>query len=281
MPAVGLDYLGITSDTVFYGVFVSGAIALLARKTLKKLSFEKKAVIFILATIGLRIFFFLTANQNEFPTGEVYFADVPALQHPYQFPWEAPYGVLWYGITLLGTWLVNPFIVMSHVGCPGDCMAELHYLNGTIRFLPYTVQDWNLGISMMTAYTIMSIPFYWLLRKSTLLVGFFITDNFFWATTPVNVPILLLAVLGMFSWKLLPLAPLAKLPFGSELFKGWDVWHYAFTSASSIGHWFPHVMYGIWWAAAIVRWTPWKHAWNFRPNSMELQNLNSLQEKAG
>src|SRR5207245_7902408 len=159
MPAAGLDYLGITSDTVFYGVFVSGAIALLARKTLKKLSFEKKAVIFILATIGLRIFFFLTANQNEFPTGEVYFADVPALQHPYQFPWEAPYGVLWYGITLLGRWLVNPFIVMSHVGCPGDCMPELHYLNRTRTLLHYTFQHWNIGLSVSAQYSIQSMSF--------------------------------------------------------------------------------------------------------------------------
>lgn len=272
----GLDFLGVTSDTVFYSIFLAGGFLLIGRRYLKKISFEKKALIFIGATIGLRIFFFITGAQNEFPTGEVYFADVPALIHPYQFPWEAPYGILWYAVTEVGLRLLLPIVSLLNIGC-GDCTAQVHYLNNTVVNIPYSHYEWNLGLSMMTWYTIISMPFYWFLRKSTLLVGFFITDNFFWATTPVNVPILLFAVMGMFAKEFLPWAVIAKLPFGAPL----GVWQYALGSASTPGHWFPHIMYGLWWIAAIVRWTPWKHAWNFKPNSMELQILNTLQEKVG
>ena len=249
---------------------------------MKHLSFNQKAIIFILATIGIRLAFWIKANQNEFPTGEVYYADVPALNHPYLYPWQAPYGVLWYAITQGLVRVLFPILspIMHFLYPTCGCVAQITYLNGNVVPQAYTYNDWVTGVSMMTGYTLISLPFYWLLRKSTLLVAFFIADNFFWATTPVNVPILLLATLGFFSWKYIPWAPLAKLPFGSQLFANPPnaVWSFALTSSSNIGHWFPHVMYGLFWGASILRWTRWKHAWNFYPNSRELELLNSQRD---
>ena len=272
----GLDYLGVIPDTVFYSLFLLAGLLIIFRRPLKKLSFRQKAIIFIIATLALRAFFFSTGGQNEFPTGEVYIADVPALEHPYEYPWQAPYGLLWYAITLAITHLFLPIVQLFNIPCPGDCAAEIHYLDGSpTRLIPYTLYDWNLGLAMMIGYTALSLPFYWFLRKSNLLVGFFIADNFFWSTTPVNVPILLLAVAGMFNWRLLPAPVLAKLPFGSNLFANppGAVWTFALSSASTPGHWFPHIMYGLWWIAAIIRWLPWRHSWNFMPDSREQEIL--------
>ena len=275
--ANGLDFYGIIPDTIFYTLFIVTGILLLVRSRMKHLSFSQKAVVFILATVGLRIAFWLTANQNEFPTGEVYYAVVPALNHPYQYPWQAPYGVMWYAITEFATkgamLFVSPIMHLLYPIC--TCTANILYLDGHSVAQAYSYGDWVLGVSMMTGYTIISLPFYWFLRKSTLLVAFFIADNFFWATTPVNVPILLLATMGFFAKKYIPWAVIAKLPFGAPL----TIWQFAFTSAGSIGHWFPHVMYGLFWVASILRWTKWKYAWNFYPNSREIELLNSQKQR--
>jgi len=144
-----------------------------------------------------------------------------------------------------------------NIQCPQGCMIPIHYLNGTIVTVPFEagISQYLMGLSWMTGLLFMDVPFYWLFRKSVLLVSYLISSLWFFATTPVNQSILWILMLGWLNPVFLILGPLAKLPVGSELVRGdWDVWTFGIGSASTIGHMFPYGMLGIWWGAGVLHW---------------------------
>jgi hypothetical protein len=216
-------------------------------------------------------YWFLTMNQNEFPTGEVQYAVMPALLHPYLFPWEAPYGVIWYAIQyglVAFTFLpVGAYLFLSGAACPNNCMAVIHYINGTSVTIPFEagMAQWIMGLSWMVSLALWNIPFYWMFRKSQMLVAYWMSSLFLWATVPVNVSVLWIVALGYKRWYFLPLALLTKFPFLAPL----AVWKFALGSGSTIGHWFPYLLLGFWFTAITVHlldkhrhqgralWLPW------------------------
>lgn len=222
----------------------------------------KRFLVFAGAALFQRLVWFLTMNvQSDFPTSEVQYAVTPGLLHPYQMPWQVPYGIVWYiiqyGLVAIG----YPFWLLLQAGlnipCPQDCMINIHYINGTIVQIPFEagIAQYLMGLSWMTGLLIMDIPFYWLFRKSVLLVSYLISSLWFFATTPVNQSILWIVMLGWFNPVFLVLGPLAKLPVGSELVRGdFDVWNFGIGSASTIGHMFPYGMLAVWWTAGVFHW---------------------------
>lgn len=220
-------------------------------------------------SIGLVAYWFMTIGQSsDFPTGEVQYAVMPALLHPYLQAWQAPYSVIWYGIQWMLIGIFYPFFFLAGpLQCPNHCMAVIQYINGTRVTLPFDggLRQWTMSLAWMTGLAIFNIPFFWLLRKSSLLMAYFMTSMWLWATTPVNLSILwfvLLAYLPLryksasLGWIFLPISILAKLPLGAPGY----VWTFALKSGSTPGHWFPYLLVGFWLAALTAHWLDrWFH----------------------
>lgn len=222
----------------------------------------KRFLLFSGAALFQRAVWFFTMNtQSDFPTSEVQYAVIPALLHPYRWPWQAPYGIIWYGLQYIVVAAGWPFVYLANLAlniqCPLNCQIPIHYVNGTTFTIPFEAGplQFLLGISWMIGLTIMDLPFYWIFRKSELLVSYLICSLWLFATTPVNQSILWLTSLGFLHPGFLVLAPIAKLPFGSELISGnSDVWTFALGSAGTIGHWFPYGMLALWWGGCLIHW---------------------------
>ena len=207
-------------------------------------------------SLGLVGYWFLTIGQSSnFPTGEVQYAVLPALLHPYQQAWQAPYSVVWYGIQFGLIGMVFPFLVwfQSFLPCPNNCYAIIQYVNGTRLSLPFDggQTQWVMSLSWMFGLAIFNLPFFWLLRKSQMLMAYFMTSMWLWATTPVNLSILWITMLAYlplqwknrsWGWLFLPASILVKLPLGAPGY----VWSFALKSGSTIGHWFPYALVGAW-----------------------------------
>src|ERR1700756_3991413 len=130
-------------------------------------------------------------------------------------------------------------------------MYIVNYVNGTRVSAPFeSPLIWPMSLAWVAGLVLFNIPVIWMLRKSELLIAYFACSMWLWATTPVNLPILWLIVLAYYpvkhGWLFLPVAVLAKLPLGSELFHGMAVWNYALHSGSALGHWFPYTLLGVW-----------------------------------
>jgi len=214
--------------------------------------------------LGLQVYWFLTlAKSSDFPTGEVQYAVMPALAHPYTQAWQAPYGIVWYGIQYGLIWLVYPILSLFHHSllCPNNCIAVVQYINGTRVNVPFEAgpNQWVMSLSWMIGLAIVNVPFFWILRKSNLLLPYFMSSLWLWATTPVNLSILWLIILGFYGWTMIANSLIAKLPVGAPL----AVWQFALHSASSIGHWFPYGMLGFWLVLiTLYRLDKWRHSGN-------------------
>ena len=262
----------IAISTVFWFFGTIGVVRIIDRRYSFSEKWTMRFLVFAGAAVFQRVIWFLTMQtQSDFPTGEVQYAVVPALLHPYLWPWQAPYGIVWYGIQYGLVAIGFPFwsllAQLLNIQCPQGCMIPIHYLNGTIVTVPFEagLSQYLMGLSWMTGLLVMDVPFYWLFRKSVLLVSYLISSLWFFATTPVNQSILWLLMLGWVNPLFLVLGPLAKLPVGSELVRGdFDVWTFGIGSASTIGHMFPYGMLGVWWGAAMLHWID-KRAHNGNP----------------
>jgi hypothetical protein len=224
-------------------------------------------------SIGLVVYWFMTiGSSSDFPTGEVQYAVMPALLHPYQQAWQAPYGVIWYGIQYAIMYAVYPFVNLfrDSLTCPNNCNAIVYYLNGTTKTLPFDggQTQWIMSLSWMIGLTIFNLPFFYLLRKSSLLIPYFMSSMWLWMTVPVNLSILWIVLLAYLklpvkghniAWIFLPLSILAKLPVGAPGY----VWSFGLGSASTLGHWFPYLMVGFWIIGLSVHWIDrWWHLGN-------------------
>jgi hypothetical protein len=222
----------------------------------------RRFLVFSSFSIGLVVYWFLTIGQSsDFPTGEVQYADMPALFHPYLYAWEAPYGVVWYYIQYVVAGAFLPFVAMFKpiLSCPNNCVALVNYVNGTRVGLPfeYGIAQWIFSLAWVIGLAAFNLSIFYLLQKSSLLTAYFMTSMWFWATTPINLSILWIIMLAYlplrwkghsWGWLFLPLALIAKLPVGAPL----SVWTYALHSGSDIGHWFPYALLGAWFLAITV-----------------------------
>ncbi len=167
------------------------------------------------------------------PSTEVVTAVGPALAHPYLFPWQAPYGVIWYAVNEW-TWHVGNFLSM-----------------------PY-------GLGWMTVLMFLNVPFLYMFRNSELLTAYFMTSFFLWAVLPWDLSILWLVVIGFLGSSFLPrlvgplLGVIAKVPVGAPL----SVWQYDFLngqeggrvgSAFVPGHLMPYAVLAAWCIAVMLK----------------------------
>ncbi len=214
--------------------------------------------------VGLQVYWFLTMGQSsDFPTGEVQYAVIPGITHPYEFAWQAPYGIEWYWLQQALIGLVYPIVnLFRHwLVCPNSCMAVVQYINGTRVNVPFEAGEttWIMSLAWMIGLTLANIPFFWILRKSNLMLPYFMSSLWFWATTPVNLPILWIIVLGYYGSIFFLNSLIAKLPVGAPFI----VWQYALHSGSVIGHFFPYTMLGFWFIGlALHRFDKWRHSGN-------------------
>src|SRR5438093_5643702 len=144
-------------------------------------------LVFTVIAFAQITYWFLSMDTTDFPTGEVQYAIMPALLHPYHFPWQAPYSIFWYGIQWFLVVFSFPFIalvqVITHIPCPDGCIAIINYINGTQIRVPFDggLTQWIMGLSWMTSLAIWNIPFYWLFRKSQMLVAYWMSSLWLWA----------------------------------------------------------------------------------------------------
>lgn len=213
----------------------------------------RRFIVVSIFALGLVGYWFATIGQSsDFPTGEVQYSTIPSLLHPYQQAWQSPYSAAWYVINIAVMGTFYPIIRFFVSGCPNNCVALVNYVNGTQGKIPFeSSQIWPLSISWFIGLVFFNIFFFYIFRKSELLLPYFATSLWFLFTTPVNLSILWIIVLayvpfryGGFnnSWLFLPAALLIKLPVGAPQ----GVWNYALHSASTIGHWFPYGLLGAW-----------------------------------
>ena len=212
----------------------------------------RRFIVYASFSIGLIVYWYLSMSQTDFPTGEVQYAVMPALLHPYQFAWQAPYGVLWYAVQYFVSYTILPFVSLFHLDCPNNCYAIINYINGTKIQVPFDggLFQYYLATAWMIGLTIWNLPFIYYLRNSNLLAPYFMTSMWLWATTPVNLSILWIIILAYKSPAFLPLALMAKFPVGAP----GAVWKFALGSGETLGHWFPYVLLGFWFVPLTMYW---------------------------
>lgn len=223
----------------------------------------RRFIVYTMFMAGLVGYWFSSMGvSNDFPTSEVQYADMPALLHPYLFPWQAPYGIIWYAIQYFLVYTITPLVqlAMSLHSFPCTCYYIVNYVNGTRVPVQYeSPVIWPMSLAWITGLAIFNVPFLWLLRKSSLLTAYFMTSLWLFATVPVDLSILWIIVLAYLpvkvkgigvGWLFLPLALAAKFPVGAP----GPVWTYALHSGSTLGHFFPYVLLGFWFVGLSIYW---------------------------
>ena len=255
----------ITGADILTGLAIIASLGLsveLARKAEAKMLEKKdrgmtggqRGMIWCCLSLILGVAWWLTFDRKYFPQTEVVTAVIPALHHPWQSPWAAPYGLLWY------------------------------ILNIPVWRLGQAVFGWLVpsGIDWMLTLLLGNLLFLWMFRKSELLASYFMTSMFLWFVVPWNLSILWLVSLGFRGSSLqrrigaVMLGVIAKLPVGAPL----SVWKYDFLngqeggtvgSAFVPGHLMPYAVLGAWCLAVLVK----PYIRYFGLNSYYLGEVNS------
>lgn len=241
---LGLD-TSITQNDIIVSLIICVTlfITVQALRLFKASSSTRRGSIWIVAGWLLGAAWWIDYDKSYFPQQEVVTAVLPALQHPYLFPWEAPYGALWYAMNIPIHW-IGDFLFG-----PGCFPLDAHHC-WPPTLVPQGV-DWMMGLLMFNAL------FIWMFRRSELLPAYFMTSMFVWFVVPWNLSVLWLVVLGLlgssFPQRLgaVLLGVISKLPVGAPL----SVWMYDFVngqeygttgSAFVPGHWMPYFVLGAW-----------------------------------
>ena len=238
-----MPFLGLLEEPTLQDIFVglllvagAGLAVSIGEFLMSRFNPQKNYTVRFFIYAGLmgigRALWWITFDKSYFPESEVVTAVVPALAHPYLFPWQAPYGMLWY------------------------------WMNQAIVFFAYPLFWWlEHGVRWMMGMAVVDTLVLFVFRKSELLTVYWMTSLFIWSTIPWNLPVLWLVILGFYSRLTLPLSIIAKLPVGAP----WIVWLYDFgqCGASSTGfcnagsalvpgHWMPYAVLAAWWLGALL-----------------------------
>ncbi len=188
------------------------AIGILIRKA----SFLPRLIVFASITIfAVRASLIMLGEYDV----EAATAIIPGLQHPWDEPWQAPYGVIWYILNIPLTWFqisgINP------------------------------EQSWLLWLSAIDSVVIL------IMRRGRFYTIFYIAVSLLtFRQAPYNMTILWITLAGIYWPPSLIIAPLAKFPIGAPS----DVWQYIFSnSMQSETNWRYYALMIILWVVVLYK----------------------------
>jgi len=138
---------------------------------------------------------------------------IAGLSHPWQNPWEGPYGAVWYGINIPLVWVRIPL--------------------------------WTLEQSWLLWTSIIDLSFSLMLFKAKrwLTLPYLLVSVVTWRQAPYNLTIYWLTGLGLYNPPFLILAILGKIPFGAPL----TIWQFVLGSPSLLSEWRYYGLMMAWW----------------------------------